>query len=82
VLKEIKQDTNADITLKQILSRINEDPQKYFHVVFDLMCNTDLLNHFKLNDFEKNLIWSLNKELFGNGPTDTRSLFKIHSMSK
>ena len=87
VLMEIKQDNlknnyTSSVTFKQVLSRINENPQKHLHVVFDLLCNTDLLNEFSLNDFEKNLIWSLNKEIFGNGIKDTRSLYKLHSLTK
>ena len=77
-----KSNTPEAITLKQLLSRLNENPQKYWHAVFDLLCNTDLINEFSLNDFEKNLIWSLNKEIFGNGPKDTRSLYRLHGLAK
>lgn len=85
VILEIALDNNRSdienpVTFKQLLSRINENPQKYFHVVFDLLCNTNLLNNisdnYKLNDFEKNLLWSFNKEMFGQGQ---RSLYRLHN---
>lgn len=85
VFEEITQKTkNKDISFKQLLSRIIDNPQLYFHTIFDVLCNTDLLEHFesdpdyKINDFEKNLIWSFNKEIFG-GNENTRSLFRLHN---
>ena len=65
-------------TWKQLIARVNENPQRYLHAVFDILCNTDILDNYSLNDYEKNLLWSLNKELFGLGTKDNRSLYKIH----
>ena len=67
-----------EATWKSLVSRINENPQRYLHAIFDILCNTDILDNYSLNDYEKNLLWSLNKELFGLGPKDNRSLYKIH----
>ena len=69
------------VTFKQLISRINENPQRYFHAIFDLLCNTDILSNFTLNDYERNLIWSFNKEVFG-GDSETRSLYRLHTATK
>ena len=56
------------------------------HAIFDILCNTNILNQNafnngkKLNDYEKNLIWSFNQEIFG-GAKNPRSLFNIHTKS-
>lgn len=70
-----------EVTWKQLISRINENPQRYLHAIFDIMCNSDLLSNFTLNDYEKNLIWSFYKETFG-GDGNTRSLYRLHTMTK
>lgn len=70
-----------EVTWKQLISRINENPQRYLHAIFDIMCNSDLLSNFTLNDYEKNLIWSFYKETFG-GDGNTRSLYRFHTMTK
>lgn len=70
-----------EVTFKQLISRINENPQRYLHAIFDIMCNTNILDNYKINDFEKNLIWSFNKEIFG-GENETRSLYKLHNDTK
>lgn len=69
------------VTWKQLVSRINENPQRYMHAIFDIMCNTELLKNYSFNDYEKNIIWSFNKEVFGLG-NNTRSLYRLHSMTK
>jgi hypothetical protein len=68
----------SQITLKHIISRINENPQIYLHAIFDIFCNTNIITEGFLN-FDKhtqNLIWSLNEELFSH--TTARSLYKLH----
>lgn len=70
-----------EVTWKQLISRINENPQRYLHAIFDIMCNSDLLSNFTLNDYEKNLVWSFYKETFG-GDGNTRSLYRLHTMTK
>ena len=78
--------TPKQVTWKQLISRINENPQQYMHAIFDILCNTNILNQNafnngkKLNDYEKNLIWSFNQEIFG-GSQNPRSLFNIHTKS-
>lgn len=71
-----------NVTFNQVLSRINENPQRYFHTIFDLLCNTSILN--QLNDpqigkYERGLIWSFYKELFGNVEKNPRSIYGIHT---
>jgi hypothetical protein len=47
-------DEPKDVTFKMLVSRINENPQRYLHAIFDILCNTDILSHdnFKnLNDY-------------------------------
>lgn len=70
------------VTWKQLVSRINENPQRYFHVIFDILCNTNLLDNYSFNDYEKNLVWSFNKEMFGMGKNDTRSLYRLHTLTE
>lgn len=69
------------VTWKQLIARINENPQRYLHAIFDILCNTDLLSKYDFNDYEKNLIWSFNKEIFGMSPKDTRSLYRLHTLT-
>ena len=69
-----------EVTWKQLISRINENPQKYLHAAFDILCNTNILDDFPLNTYEKSLIWSFYKELFG-GDQNPRSLFNLHNQT-
>ena len=69
-----------EVTWKQLISRINENPQKYLHAAFDILCNTNILDEFQLNTYEKSLIWSFYKELFG-GDQNPRSLFNLHNQT-
>ena len=79
-----------NVTWKQLLSRINENPQKYLHAVFEILCKTNILDKFSVDDYQKNLIWSFYKEVFGgDGSGDgvaihnnSRSLYRLHSISK
>lgn len=68
------------VTWKQLVSRMNENPQKYLHAIFDILCNTKILEKdgFNLDAYKKNLIWSFHKEIFG-GDGNSRSLFRIHA---
>ena len=80
-----KNDNDANVTWKQLISRINENPQRYLHAIFDILCNTDILEReiFKsedLDEYAKNLIWSFNKEVFGSN--SNRSLYKMHLNTK
>lgn len=76
------------VTWKQLVSRLNENPQKYMHAIFDILCNTDIMdnNEFTsgsskfLNTYTKNIIWSFYKEAFG-GDGNPRSLFALHTRS-
>ena len=70
-----------EVTWKQLISRINENPQRYLHAIFDILCNTDILDKFTVNDYEKSLIWSFYKEVFG-GDNNPRSLYRLHTISK
>ena len=76
------------VTWKQLVARLNENPQKYMHAIFDILCNTNIMdtNEFIegsskfLNTYTKNLIWSFYKEAFG-GDGNQRSLFALHTRS-
>ena len=68
------------VTWKQLIARINENPQRYLHAAFDILCNTNILDSYNLNDYEKSLIWSFNKEVFG-GNGNSRSLYNLHTLS-
>ena len=68
-------------TLKTLISRINENPQRYLHAIFDIICNTDLIKKFSLDDYQKNILWSLNKEIFGGSEMDPRSLYRLHTLT-
>lgn len=76
------------VTWKQLISRMNENPQTYLHAIFDILCNTNILDKLKedtsieINDYIKNLIWSFNKEMFGFGSENPRSLFRLHNTSR
>ena len=77
-----------DVTWKQLVACINENPQRYLHAIFDILCNTDILDHnnfkregYSLNDYAKNLIWSFNQEIFG-GDDKPRSLYRLHTATK
>jgi hypothetical protein len=70
-----------EATWKSLVSRINENPQRYLHAIFDILCNTNILDSYNVNDYAKNLIWSFNKELFG-GDGNPRSLYYLHTITK
>ena len=76
------------VTWKQLVSRMNENPQRYLHAIFDILCNTNILDKLKadksieINDYVKNIIWSFNKEVFGYGESNPRSLFRLHNMCR
>ena len=76
------------ITWKQLVSQIGEKPHKYLPAIFDILCNTDILDTIQeneggqINTYIKNLIWSLNKEIFSGHSEDTRSLFRLHNLVK
>lgn len=70
-----------EVTWKQLVSRINENPQRYLHAIFDILCNTDILDKFTVNDYEKSLIWSFYKEVFG-GDGNPRSLYRLHTVTQ
>ena len=77
-----------EVTWKQLVSRINENPQRYMHVIFDILCNTNILEHnnfkkegYTISDYAKNLIWSFHKEIFG-GDGNQRSLYRLHTATK
>ena len=70
-----------EATWKSLISRINENPQRYLHAIFDILCNTNILDSYHVNDYTKNLIWSFNKELFG-GDGNPRSLYYLHTITK
>lgn len=84
--------TQTAPTFEDLLSFISDNPQRHLHAIFDLLCNTNLLNYFPgdINANDKNLIWSVGKELFGtwadsvdeNGETvHSRSLYDLHKKS-
>ena len=68
-------------TLYSLVSRINENPQRYLHAIFDIICNTNLIKSFSLNDYAKNVLWSLNKEMFGGSTLEPRSLYRMHTLA-
>ena len=70
-----------EVTWRQLISRINENPQRYLHAIFDILCNTDILDKFSVNDYEKSLIWSFYKEVFG-GDGNPRSLYRLHTVTQ
>ena len=70
-----------EATWKALVSRINENPQRYLHAIFDILCNTNILDSYHVNDYSKNLIWSFNKEIFG-GDGNPRSLYYLHTVTK
>lgn len=75
-------------TLKSVIARINENPQRYLPVLFEIVCNTNLLNKInehleeKIGSYEKNILWSLYKEIFGEGQDSPRSLYRLHNLSE
>lgn len=68
-------------TLYSLISRMNENPQRYLHAIFDIICNTNLIKSFSLNDYAKNVLWSLNKEIFGGSTLEPRSLYRMHTLA-
>ena len=77
-----------EVTLKQLIARVNENPQKYLHAIFDILTTTNILDKFTVGEYTKNIIWSLYKEMFGvtkpkmngePGENNSRSLYNIHA---
>lgn len=74
--------TNPDVTFSDVLSFISDNPQRHLHSIFDLLCKTNIVDHFtSINTNDKNLIWSLGKELFGTWGESSRSLYDLHKNS-
>lgn len=72
------------VTFKQLLSRMNENPQRYLHAIFDILCKTNLLENDQfsgLSIYDKNMIWSFYKEIFG-GDGNPRSLYRLHTTTQ
>lgn len=82
ILSDNKEKLNGKaVTFDQILARISENPQRVFHAIFDLLCNTDILdtlNDEQIGKYEKGLIWSFYKELFGAGNQNPRSIYNMY----
>lgn len=78
-IKKGNQDTTP--TLGQVIALISENPSRYLHAIFDILCNSNILNSYDLNfnANDKSLLWSLHQEIFGN---NTRSLFTLHHNTK
>lgn len=87
-----KQRLPEDVSFSDVLAFISDNPQRHLHSIFDLLCNTNLVDHLSgLDTNDKNLIWSVGKEIFGswNSRTDpdgnitySRSLFDLHHNTK
>ena len=83
--------SNPNPTFEDLLSFISDNPQRHLHSIWDLLCNTDLVDRFtNIDSQDKNLIWTIGKELFGTWPNETdakgnpissRSLFDLHQNS-
>ena len=67
-------------TLGQVVAFMSENPMRHLHAIFDILCNTNFIDNgiLKFEDQEKNLIWSLYKEVFGQDGYNSRSLFDLH----
>ena len=82
-------DTNP--TFEDVLSFVSDNPQRHLHSIWDLLCNSDIIDRFPTIDTQdQNLIWTVGKELFGTWPSETdengnivtsRSLFDMHQNS-
>lgn len=87
----IEQGRSESVTWPTLIACLNENPQRYMHAIFDIMCNTNLLEldqfnneankALKVNDYTKNLIWSFYKEVFG-GEGHNRSLYRLHTITE
>lgn len=66
-------------TFKEILANIRRNPITYLPVVFEILSSQDFYKKYDLDsifsDNEKNIIYSLNKEIFGLN--EDNSLFKL-----
>ncbi len=93
-IRQIKKEQGlpeTDPTFEDLLSFISDNPQRHLHSIFDLLCNTDIVDRFpNIDQQDKNLIWTIGKELFGTwvnetdesgAPIPSRSLFDLHHNS-
>lgn len=73
-------DFEGKATLGQVVAFMSENPMRHLHAIFDILCNTNLIDSgvLQFDDQEKNLIWSLYKEVFGTNGQNSRSLFDLH----
>lgn len=77
LIKEIEQ-LNGNISFQQIISLLNDNPQKYLPAIFDLLCNYLIEDGYISpipSNIEKDLIWSVYKEIFQH---DNTSLYGMH----
>lgn len=78
-LKESQELTETDVTLEDVMAFISDNPQRHLQTIFDLLCNTNILNqNFGFNTYDKNLVWTLGKEIFGHWSENSRSLYDLH----
>lgn len=91
--KQGKTEEESYPTFEEVVAFISDNPQRHIHTIFELLCNTNILNKFGgyINANDRNLIWSIGKELFGhwNNEVDSegntiysRSLYDLHRNSK
>ena len=85
------QGDDSPVSFAEILAFISDNPQRHLHTIFDILCKTNVLNKLaNVNDNDKNLIWSMGKEIFGTwsdvdetgSPVPSRSLFDLHQNSE
>lgn len=90
------------MTIADLAACIDSNPQRYFHILFDVLSNgnlksitrqastdgttvetvnyTPVLDVLGTSQYFKNLIWTVNKEIFGNDPANTpRSIYNIQT---
>ena len=84
------QKLNEPVTFSDILAFISDNPQRHLHAIFDLLCKTNIVDKLPtITEQDKNLIWSVGKEIFGSWndtdaqgkPIPSRSLFDLHENS-
>ncbi len=91
-IKQIKEEQGdkSPVSFDEVLAFISDNPQRHLHTVFDILCKTNVVNKLtNINENDKNLIWSVGKEIFGTWnevddaghPKPSRSLFDLHHNS-
>lgn len=79
---------NGKVTLAQLISYVSENPQRVWHAISEILCETDILEQLKQGEnipyfsrIDKDLLYSIHKEIFGtfNNSEETRSLFDLHN---